>query len=89
MLHLRDVEAAFLLRLFRVATTGRERAQRDVSPPPSLLLLLSSASLSRWIGFHLSLCFIINEHIILLKSTLSSLIYDDYIFQNVLLNHTP
>lgn len=34
ILHLSDVESLFLLRLFRVATTGRERAQRDVPPPP-------------------------------------------------------
>lgn len=41
ILHLCDVEALFLLRLFRVSTTGYERAQRDVlllphtPPPPS------------------------------------------------------
>ena len=55
MLHLRDVEAASLRRLFRVATTGRERAQRDVSPPPSpsLLLLQRISILQQVDGFSL------------------------------------
>ena len=48
-------EVASLRRLFRVATTGRERAQRDVSPPPSpsLLLLQRISILQQVDGFSL------------------------------------